>query len=276
MITFVTYFVEHSKNCLENINKARKEFLVGEFIPLKHPEILISTMFQSARKHHPDGRFILLTDQNTQLDLPDFIKIARINNPDERFQLARYMYLPHIPELTSSDSHIIVLDSDIIIKDNLEEMFAVEADLYFTYQKDSTQKNVLPRSHKLKFPVNLGFVGINRLHKERAFKVLQSMLLSIRELRAKHFSYWFGMQYLLKRHFLDQLLEYEKEGRQLPYVVDHYGSKLLFVDAEIYNYPPNSYLHIPLTTKVVHFKGVTDKPLMFEYWKQINRQTNED
>lgn len=171
------------------------------------------------------------------------------------------------------NTHVILLDPDIIITGNLEHLFEQSADLFFTYQKHGTKENILKPSQELVFPINIGFIAIRNENRKKALALFRSIIEKGKEIESKIYTYWFVIQELLSNIFKSKLLEMEEKGKQQPYELMAGECKLSFLDAETYNFTPNEYLYIPIDANVVHFKGLKKKKLMLRYWEQIKDES---
>ncbi len=272
MITFISFYQTLSRNACEKINETYQDLCDQEYSPIENHEAVISAMFESARRHHPNGRFILITDTFTEVTLSSFIEVVRTSGSDEFFELERFNRMIQATNLLPIETHIIFLDPDIIIRSCLEHIFDQTSDLFFTYQKDGTKENILQPEQELVFPINIGFIGIRNENRSKALKIFRKIVSNGMQIKNKTYTYWFGLQVIFSSIFKKHLLKMEKERMEQPYEIEMDDVKFAFLDAEIYNFTPNRYMHIPIDTKIVHFKGLKKKKWMVKYWEKIKNE----
>lgn len=272
MITFVTYYFEFPEQMIKKLDELFYNFDQQFQIPPKETAQYIEAMFESVKQYHPNARCLLLTDENTKIKLPSFVEVVRIHHQSNYMQFEMFHAYIRSFEVISPDSHVISLDPDMIVQENLEHIFDKEGDLFLTFQKENSKTIPLKEQNEIIFPVNIGFVGIRNVKKEGAKCFFQSALKECFKFKEEKYYYWYGMQLILKNYFREHLLLLQEQGCNAvpPYA---FGDlKIAFLDAEYYNYAPNETCVIPLDTKVIHFKG-RSKKFMLPYWKTIKNDS---
>lgn len=249
MITFVTHFVEIQDKQFEEINKVILRFFQGKPFHHSQPQKLIELMIQSAKKTHPDARFVILTDEKTQFNLSEDISIIRSAQKGDQIDFermgARIDYLKNHP-LTEN---IIFLDWDILIQKNLEHIFHNHCDMFFTL-----------RTARL-FPVNDGIIGVKIKNIKHVIHFFESMQKYYNNLKPE-FKKWWGFQLLIK-HFFD--------FRKIKNGILHTNNLTFgFLPVLKYNASPkidqlSVYQKEPF---VIHFKGERKK-MMENYWENF-------
>lgn len=270
-ITFMTYYVELSKKAVLGIREASKEVCKGDYQPIRGIEEMLAAMFESAKHHHPEGRFVLVTDERTKISLPHYVEVFRKSNQSDYVHMECFLSMMSSPQFLSPESHLILLDPDIIIMDNLENLFESNHNVYFTYQRDSTKEGILKPSQRLIFPINMGIVALHKKEKLKEAQFFLKLINICRQQLSEKYLYWFGLQIVVSHLFFEKLLAMESAGIPLPYTLEFDGLQVGFVDADIYNYPPGAYCHIPLDVKVAHFKGGDSKKRMLHYWESVKK-----
>jgi hypothetical protein len=151
MITFVTYYVSLSRQTMDTIHQTTKTITVTE------PFRFIETMFESARAFHPSCRCAILTDEATRFPFDDTLPVIRFELDDRQPMLSRSEAWPRY--LAQAESHVVFLDSDILINADLEHVFAHDFDVALTYRDEK------------KWPINAGiqFVHESAVEQARAF-----------------------------------------------------------------------------------------------------------
>ena len=124
MLTFVTFHVDISKQTHAEILKKAMTFTTYE------PSRFIQTMFLSARLLHPDSRCIVLTNQTTQFQLPDFVQIIRYDVDDRYPALSRLDAQIAFLEQLKDSTDVIFMDYDMLVCGDLNHVFDGTFDIF--------------------------------------------------------------------------------------------------------------------------------------------------
>jgi hypothetical protein len=253
MITFATFHIDCTSKAANHISKNnvyldnRNEYLTQ-----------IDLMFRSATLAHSNCKKVILTDLHTDLSgLSPDIHVYRLNLDSEMVMLSRLQAQLHYVSHEDSDSNIVLLDSDMLIQNSLDPLFAQVFNIGLTCRdpkEDSYQR----------MPFNGGVIFVSKYCKMQAIQFLEQVY-TIYQDKYTHQGIWWGDQYALldtigaKRFFnrCSDLLEVE-------------GSKILVVPCNIYNFSPKNQISSILfelkDKRILHFKG-SRKRLICTYWK---------
>ncbi len=255
MITFVTHYIDLSPEMIKHIQLARASYTSKQLYLVKNPEGIINTLYESIKTFHPKSSLIVLTDENSQIELDPAIKLVRLprktNFVDFECLQAKVTFLRKTPPKTN----VIFLEWDMIVQDNLEHIFEDKSDLILTF------RNILP------MPFNDGFIGVKRGGFERVCRFFDMILKRYNHFTREKYKYWYGLQLIFKSLFRNIFLTIK------PVKVKHMGLnykdlKIRFLDGKIYNYNPiaERAKRISKSKKVVHFSK-RKKLGMLGYWK---------
>lgn len=279
MITFVTYFVNFSESILDHIDDVYDDIAQGGgYLPFKHPFKMIQIMFQSILKHHKNARLVLITDEVTKVELPGFIEIHRIPRQTDKMEIEMLQAKIWALRNMGDEGHIIFLDSDMVVRDNLEHIFDIDGDVFFTYRQLLPLKPQLKEGMVLFQPINIGFIAVRHQHHQDVATFFEDLITQFSNFKEKKYAYWIGLQFILKEIFMKTLIKNEEAGTLDDLFFYHRWTKIKFLNADIYNFAIEDPPKILPEAKVIHFKGVLGKPLMFAYWKMMmsNKQRTED
>lgn len=257
MITFASFHATLTPSVMKQIKSVASSFLYYE------PDMFLNTMFDSAELFNPGCKKVVLTDLNTPISLPPEIEIHRFNvNPSElKYAIvkSRIEYL----KKSGGSSHIIFLDSDILIQANLASTFQQEFDVAVSYRED---KN-LP-------PINCGVMMVHQKGCEAGQRFFEKVYQTIQNQTYSFKHLWHSEQLAISAMIGKQNM-LERKSDLL--IVE--GIRILLLPCHSYNYsPPTSQpinAYIP-NKKLVHFKGLR-KIFMQAYWENFlkNKEHNE-
>ncbi|MEM1282244.1 MAG: hypothetical protein AAGG81_01680 [Chlamydiota bacterium] len=268
MITFVTYYVDFSEKIIKHIENACKDFSTGSvYESYTKPSKLITTMFESVLKQHENARMVLLTDETTDITLPKFIEVHRVPRKTDRMEIEMLQAKIWLLKKIDFQGHVIFLDPDMIIRDNLEHIFLRTGDLFFTYKKLSSS---LEPDHVYYFPINIGFIAVRDKSKLDVINFFTKLLSGFSTLEDEKYHYWVGLQTILRSIFYDTLLEKDKAEALHDLHFNHGRLKIAFLPAEKYNCDTGYHTDIPGDASVLHFKGLRNKPAMMSFWRTIS------
>lgn len=258
MITFVTHYIELTPLALKKIGVARGSYVRQKMFMPKNPEKILDTLYRSIKKFHPKSDLILLTDATTKIAIDPSIKVIRIpmetECTDYESLKAKIYYLKHFPPKT----HIIFLEWDMLLQDNLSHIFESNQDVYLTV------RNLYP------MPFNDGFIAVRGSQASFAHtRIFFDFLLKhYNNFTTKKYWYWYGLQLILKKIFLPVFLN-TRPKKISDLTMEYKGVKIGFLDGKIYNY--NSPLRLMGKfcegKKAVHFSK-SKKISMLSYWKK--------
>ena len=180
-ITFVTFYMDVSARTMANIHQTTSTITVTE------PHRYMQTMFASARRFHPDCRLVILSDESTAF--PPQSDIAIIRQPLDRQQPMLARSIAWLNYLRRARSHVVFLDSDILINGDLAHIFADDFAVALTYRDGDS-----------KWPIN---AGINFAHGRHLAGACAFHEYWLDEFRAAHGSrsVWGGDQDTLREIF---------------------------------------------------------------------------
>jgi lipopolysaccharide biosynthesis glycosyltransferase len=150
------------------------------------------------------------------------------------------------------ESDVVLLDSDILINDNLESLFEQEFDVALTIRDEQ------------EMPINGGIIYISQKNLAAAINFFQKLYFLYTE-KYQEKSQWWGDQYALADAIGHQANSNIKPGN-----IEVDGVKILLLPCEIYNFSPNYESDLDLCElkeqKILHFKGPR-KQYMNMYWE---------
>lgn len=159
-ITFAAFHAFFKKPIEENIKQFAKTYTNYE------QEKLLMTLFKSARKFHPDCRCVVLTNEKTKIAASPDYTIVRydvdVRKPMFAITQARTEYLKE----ADGSSHIIFIDTDMLVQQNLDALFELDFDIALTYRADFSCD-----------PINAGLFFINRLGIAKALSFFEESTL---------------------------------------------------------------------------------------------------
>ena len=245
-ITFVTFYMDVSQRTMDSIHATTSTITVTE------PHEYISAMFASARHFHSDCRCLVLSDERTPFPPSDDISLIRYPLDPSRPMLSRSM--AWLEYLGIADSHVIFLDSDILINGDLAHVFTESFAVALTY-----------RAGDSKWPINAGLNFAHGRHLKQAARFHQIWLDEF-QARYGDRSVWGGDQDTLRELFSD--VDFGRDD-SFSWRLDR-ELDLRFLPCARYNFS-TSYAHemdghYPQAL-ALHFKGKR-KPWMFPYWQK--------
>ncbi len=271
MITFVSYYIHFTDEILNRIQDVYEEISEGgKYVPISQPSTIIMMMFESALKHHKDARMVLITDETTEVDLPEFIEIHRIPRKSDMMEIESLQAKIWALRNLKHNGHVIFLDPDMIIRDDLEQIFHSKGDLFFTYEKLYLNQDLVKAGAELTHPINIGFVAVRDNSKEDVAQLFGELIKQFSAFKSEKYHYWIGLQFMLKKLFYKKLIENERLGTLDTLFFNYRLIKIVFLAAEKYNFAVRYSVKIPGKAKVLHFKGVNTKKLMQDYWEMTS------
>lgn len=263
MITFVIYYIHLSEAMIKQVQAAQHYFTHKIPYRIENPERIIQTVEKSIKAFHPDSRLVILTDEKTQLNLSSQIKIARItrntNFLDLEILKAKIKFLKKYP----LKENLIFLDWDVLIQDNLEDIFKKDGDLFFTY------RNLFPT------PFNDGFIAVRQTGIKKTCEFFEMLMNYYDHFSRNQFKYKNGLKLILKKLFFEAFQKI-KPAKIEHVQLDYKGLKIQFLDGNIYNYNPikKRVTSIYEEKKVIHFSK-EKKIDILGYWKLFDQKQQQ-
>ncbi|MBW4644611.1 MAG: hypothetical protein KME23_16750, partial [Goleter apudmare HA4340-LM2] len=246
MITFVTF---HADILAEEIEKNT---------PLDRDNFYdyqqtINLMFKSVDKFHSKCKKVILTNLETNLSfLAGDIQVQRHPVNSREIMLSRLVSQLHFLQSHDFSSDVVLLDSDILINDNLESLFIQEFDVALTVRADQ------------EMPINGGIIYVSQKNPVSVINFFQK-LYSLYTEKYQQKSQWWGDQYALA-----DAIGYKASSKLEPGNIEIDGVNILLLPCEIYNFSPNYESDLDVCElkeqKVLHFKGLR-KQYMSVYWE---------
>ena len=242
MITFAAFYIEVNQQTMANVRQHTSTVTVTE------PQRFIGTMFASATLFHPTCRRVILTDRQTPFPADLDCELIRLDIEPNQPMLARST--AWVEFIHQADSHIVFLDSDMLLNANLDHLFAQRFDVALTYRNER------------KWPIN---AGINFIHGEpvRTGASLLHFVARTVSTGSYHAAVWGGDQDAVR-----DLLDEADTSRTDIYRHRQHGFDILMLPCAEYNFSTPNGTDMPghyPDRKVLHFKGPR-KPAMLPYW----------
>ena len=246
MITFVTFHAD----ILEEDIEANTPLDQNNFYDYQET---INLMFQSVDKFHNQSKKVILTNLETNLSfLPVDIKVKRYPIDSREIMLSRLVSQLDFLRNHDFESNVVLLDSDILINENLESLFDNEFDLALTIRDDQ------------EMPINGGIIYISKKNPEPVINFFEKLYVLYTE-KYQEKSQWWGDQYALA-----DVIGYKENTQFESGIIEIDNIKVLLLPCEIYNFSPNYESNLDVyelkDKKILHFKGPR-KQYMSVYWQ---------
>ena len=217
-------------------------------------EKLLSMMFKSVRKIYPDCRCVILTDTKSKIQEEPDIKVIAYEVDVKLPQVAIYQARLEFLKQADASSHIVFLDTDMLVQRSLDAIFEKDFHICLTY--------ILGR----KYPINAGIMFIHRQGIIQAIKFFEILLKFYLERYP-------GWTWNIRYAFRDVIGKHN--FKEMPKeILNIQGIKIMLVPCDLYNYssedghPMDEYSPEKF---VLHFKGPR-KPDMISYFKRYLEQ----
>ena len=161
MITFTAFYVELTSSTLERVHERVTS------ISAPDPQGFTQAMFASATHFHPHCRKVILTDLQTPCPVISGVQIIRLDLDPTQPMLARS--LAWLAFIQQSDTHIVFLDTDILINANLDHLFAHDFDVGLTYRNQE------------EWPINAGINFVHGDHLDRGARFHRELVGALSE-----------------------------------------------------------------------------------------------
>ena len=255
MITFAAFHMDIGKDNLAGIHQIVSTITVKE-----EPRLYLETALASCRARHPGCRRVVLTDSSTPFPADAGYEVFRVDGLDPaRLMFSRSHAWTRF--LERADSHVVYLDGDMLIQEDLEPLFEREFDAGLTY------RDGVPN-----WPINAGIQFFHRRRLDRGVAFLRDCL-RLFETRYQASAAWGGDQDALR----DMIVGADVSRTDTHLWRSTEGYDLLLLPCARYNFStqaekmPGPYPGIP----VLHFKGKR-KDDMLPYWRQHLAQKSGD
>jgi hypothetical protein len=246
-ITFVAFYCVIGRALLNTIR-----YLAPSYTHHDQRELL-RIAFKSAKKFHPNCKCVVLTDQKSYVPQDPLYTVYRYDVDIQFFMwaamVARSEYLK---QHADPDHHVIFMDTDILIQDNLEHVFEADFDVGLTY-----------RNYK-DYPINGGLYFIHQKGLKNTEKFFDKLVVKMSKHPIPANLIWWGDQSALKKFIgKKKLSSIPKE------ILTVDGIRFYFLTSNIYNF--STLLNVPMSEyypkpKILHFKGER-KIYMKPYWE---------
>lgn len=240
-IIFATFHVDLSSDATSDVLSLEPNFVRHE------PKELIQALFASVRYHHPDSRTVILTDQTTQFPFQEDRETYRFDFDSQYPILSRTQAQLQFLKNQNVKSHIVFLDSDMLVQTCLNDVFAKPFDVGLTYRPGS-------------MPINGAFICVNQ-HGYAAASHFFEKMLELMTTEFKTFQAWYGDQLALAKMVPVPPIVQEEE-----ILFSHAEIRFLLLPASQYNFTTSAKLMNGdySDKKILHFKG-TRKRFMLPY-----------
>lgn len=246
MITFVIFHIE--------LGERRRQALIPSCrgVPVDYLE-MVDLAFRSAEMFHPNCRKVILTDRATDFSgLPEGIGILRHEIDPTRVMFERTLVQQQFLAQHDFDSHVLLMDSDMLINNRLDSCFDVDFDVGLTY-----------RGHP-DMPINGGLIAVRNSRRGPSLAFFDSLVRIMWE------SYSQDLTWFCDQHALIEAVGRAEFGRRPSDTMETpSGVRIQLWPCETHNYSPDNQWHRILwrdaRRRIMHFKGER-KRLMKPYW----------
>ncbi len=195
MLTFVTYYVKPPPEELERLKTVYQLTHHKNYIPESNPDEIISIMFASVKKFHPNARCCLLTDKESQFKLDPSIEIIRYPRKTYKLDMEVLRALIYYIKTSKEEVNTIFLEWDQIVQGDVGYIFKKKADLYFAFRR-------IPP-----VPFDDAFIGIGSGHFESIADFFKMIINEYRCIASKKLRYWLGKSLILSLMLFDHYLK---------------------------------------------------------------------
>lgn len=252
MITFVTHYQKLKQNEKEKISSLCREFSETE------PDTYIRCLFESCRLSNPGSRFVLLTDYESQFDLPKEVEIQRMRLDRFKLRYAETFGQMQFMQDFTDKSHLVLIDFDMLVQKPIEELFKKGYDLFLTIRK-----------YPPWIPVNMGVCFINEGGAKAAAKLFNLILIRMLSLPEDKLI-WGGSQLAVWSIIQKEYFALSPTNK----IIHIDDIRIGLVPADMYNFSTeNSEMdgHYP-DKYLLHFKGGRKKYMQPYFEKHIRKE----
>lgn len=257
MPTFVTYYVKPPPDELDRLKTVYQLTHKETYSPEANPDEIISTMFASVKKFHPNARCCLITDKGSQFKLDPSIKIIRYPRKTYKLDMEVIRALIFYLQTSKEQANTIFLEWDQIVQSDISNLFITKADLYFSYRR-------IPPA-----PFDDAFIGIGSGNFAAVADFFKMILKEYRHITTKKLRYWLGKSVILSLLMFDH---YVKRAGKKKRIVGFKWKDVMIAVVSGKKYSRK----IPLSevntyqedTLIVHFSN-KKRQYLKEYWEKF-------
>ena len=227
---------------------------------------MINLLFRSASIFHPSCQKTVLTDRHTDLSgLNKDIRTKRFDIDPSKTIFSRMTAEMDYVKSHDFSSDLILLDSDMLVNDDLKTLEDKDFDVALTYRS----QDQLPFKKK-ELAINGGVIFLKKGRKIEAIEFLERVFAVFKTKYNTEKLWWWGEQYALI-----EIVGQNNIPREGSSVVTLGKTKVLLLPCDDYNFSPlPEYRSIRSELpgkKILHFKGKRKK-LMPLYWSLYLRR----
>ncbi|GMI77218.1 hypothetical protein like AT2G45320 [Hibiscus trionum] len=282
-IAFVTVFTIYNNSPDSTVNSRLSNLVTVGNASYSKPErsmAIMNVFINFIQMRMPQSNVIILTDPESDLSLrQNRVTVLPIQGEYSRDKLMLQRIRSYITfleirlEKLSQDqghiTHFIFTDSDIVVIDDLGQIFEQYQDFHLalTFRNNRDQ------------PLNSGFIAVRGTHDGilRAKKIIEKVLevYSFRYMKASRMlGDQLALFWVVKS---DPSFDAKGFSKAQAFTKEIGGATVLFLPCATYNWTPpegaGQFHGMPLDVKVVHFKG-SRKRLMLEAWNYFSSSTD--
>ena len=260
-LAFVVYHTEVSPKGIEEIGKIypktetldwakRWKNFERDFFPVVGTYIDI--FFRSARLTHPGCKCVVLTDPSTNIAYAPEVEVRRYDLDPDRPAYMRLLAQMKYLEETDGAHHVFFLDYDMLVQQNLLDLFANDFDLALTHERKANR-------------IGGSFILV---HKEHLDKGVRYLKLVEEEVHRSHseFTAWGGIE-----TSMNIVMGVGSRSMREGSLCEAEGLRVLILPAEKYNYAFGAswglFMDYFPDKAILHFRGIR-KEMMLAYWKE--------
>jgi hypothetical protein len=257
MLTFVTYYVKPPPQELEQLKGIYRLLNRNDYDPTSNPDEIISLMFASVKKFHPDARLCLLTDGHSQFKLDPSIEIIRYPRLSNQLDMEVLRALIYYLKNVKKEVNTIFLEWDQLVQQEVSHIFLRKTDLYLVYRR------IRP------LPFDDSFIGMGTGDFNKIIDFFEIILREYENLETNKFRYWLGKSMIFSTLFFERM---KKAGSHKKPILAFKIKKLTITilnakkysnklrHEEIDEYQPDAY--------ILHFSNKKSRRLK-EYWEKF-------
>lgn len=259
-LTFVTYHTDLSEKAIAKLYEKYplfKEQHWEKYFPLSKQ--CIELMFKSVKLIHKNCRCILISDVNTTFENMKDVEVIRFDvDPDKPAYMRMIAQIKFLKN--HSTTHVVFLDYDMLVQQELSHLFESNFDIGLTYR-------MMYQGKFCPCPINGGLIFIHKEHIEQATRFLETVKIAYQKSYSKNED-WGGFQGAINDVIGDSNIFSKKTD-----IITVNDTKILLLPVDEYNFTiqkkPELIEYMP-NKKILHFKGPR-KDDMLIYWNEYLR-----
>jgi hypothetical protein len=225
-------------------------------------EQILNLAFRSARVFHPECRLVLLTSLQHKSafsqEISETVEIFRYDVDHTQPIVWRSWAELKFLEQHDFSSHIVMMDSDMLINANLEDIFEENFDVGLTYNGGKSKADK-------KMPINGGLKIVHAHKRDAAIAFSQKIYELCNSEHLAQYRTWWGDQYALIEAIGNDNFWHRDSDR----ILSEGGGSILLLPCNKYNFSPTCKAKAIRKKwndkKIIHFRGPR-KQLMSMYW----------